>query len=287
MRVRNALIPLAMAFAVSACSDSPSGVTGPDAVRPSLGLVAPPSGPPAGEAIVVCKTGGQGSYDFTYSGTDFSPTVAPISGAFSLSPGECWNVGFFGGAGGNISVTEVPRTGHNVVSIAVDQLTGPDQFLTGTNTVSNIVASGTPRQSALVTFTNEVVSTPVETGTEGCTPGYWKNHPASWAATSYTSGQTVGSVFAIPGGISSLASKTLLQSLDGGGGPGVLGAAKILLRAGTAALLNAGNPGVDYTMTTAEVITAVNAALASNDRDTILALAASIDADNNLGCPLN
>lgn len=89
------------------------------------------------------------------------------------------------------------------------------------------------------------------------------------------------------GAPASLASQTLLQALQGGGGSGILGASKILLRAGTAALLNAAHSGVDYPSSTAEVIAAVNAALASNDRATILALASSLDADNNLGCPLN
>jgi hypothetical protein len=35
------------------------------------------------------------------------------------------------------------------------------------------------------------------------------------------------------------------------------------------------------------VIADVNAALASNDRSTMLALTSELDADNNLGCPLN
>jgi len=121
-------------------------------------------------------------------------------------------------------------------------------------------------------------------GDEGCTPGYWKNHPASW--TGYVPGQTAGSVFAL-GGFPSLASQSLLATLQGGGGSGTLGGAKILLRAAVAALLNASNPGVEYTRTTAEIIADVNAALASNDRATMLALAGELDADNNLGCPLS
>lgn len=126
-----------------------------------------------------------------------------------------------------------------------------------------------------------------EGGTEGCTPGYWKNHTDSWADTGYTPGQTVGSVFSGASAFPSLASQTLLQALQGGGGPGTLGAAKILLRAATAALLNAANSGVDYTRTTAEILTDVNAALTSNSRDTMLVLASELDGDNNLGCPLN
>ena len=127
---------------------------------------------------------------------------------------------------------------------------------------------------------------PQPPGEEGCTPGYWKNHTGSWAGTGYTPGQTAGSVFSL-GGFPSLVSQTLLQTLQGGGGSGTTGAARILLRAAVAALLNAAHPGVDYPRTTAEIIADVNAALATNNRGAILALAGELDDDNNLGCPLN
>ena len=65
------------------------------------------------------------------------------------------------------------------------------------------------------------------------------------------------------------------------------GGAEILLRAAVAALLNASHPGVDYPRSTASVISDVNTALASGNRDTMLTLANSLDADNNQGCPLN
>lgn len=58
-------------------------------------------------------------------------------------------------------------------------------------------------------------------GDEGCTPGYWKNHPASWTATGYTRTQTLESVF---------------------------------LHHAVAALLNASHPGVDYPRTAASII---------------------------------
>jgi len=127
---------------------------------------------------------------------------------------------------------------------------------------------------------------PPPTGDEGCSPGYWKNHTGSWATTGYSPGQTAGSVFNLSG-FPSLAGKTLLQSIQGGGGPGTLGAATVLMRAATAALLNASSSGVDYPLTQAQVISQVNAALASNNRDTMLSLAGTLDGDNNLGCPMN
>jgi hypothetical protein len=42
-----------------------------------------------------------------------------------------------------------------------------------------------------------------------------------------------------------------------------------------------------YPLTTAQVIAAVNAALASGNRTTMLALANQLDTHNNRGCPLN
>ena len=82
-------------------------------------------------------------------------------------------------------------------------------------------------------------------------------------------------------------SATLHEALNFGGGGGVDGAARNLLRAATASLLNTSHSGVAYPRTTSSVIADTNAALASGDRATMLGLAASIDRDNNLGCPLN
>jgi hypothetical protein len=121
-------------------------------------------------------------------------------------------------------------------------------------------------------------------GPEGCTPGYWKNHLDSWGPTGYSPSQTVGSVFA---GTGSLAGDTLLEALSYGGGPGVEGAKMILLRAAVASLLNAAHPDVSFGPDAATVIAAVNAAIASGDRETMLSLASDLDARNNAGCPLN
>jgi hypothetical protein len=54
-----------------------------------------------------------------------------------------------------------------------------------------------------------------------------------------------------------------------------------------AALLNSAHPDVDYQYTTAQVIDMVNAALASQNRSTMLTLASQLDTANNAGCPLN
>jgi hypothetical protein len=79
---------------------------------------------------------------------------------------------------------------------------------------------------------------------------------------------------------------SLLAALSFHGGSGVIGGARILLRAAVASLLNAASPTVDFSLTVALVINAVNTALASNNRSTIIALASQLDALNNQGsCP--
>lgn len=118
-----------------------------------------------------------------------------------------------------------------------------------------------------------------QTGGEGLTPGYWKNHTEAWAAP-YTPTTTLAQA-GFTGGLFS--GTSLLSALQGGGGSGLSGAQKILYRAAVAALLNAASPDVDYPLTAAQVIAQVNAAVATGDRPTILALAATLDANNNLG----
>ncbi len=124
-------------------------------------------------------------------------------------------------------------------------------------------------------------------GDEGCTPGYWKNHTDSWPPTGYATGDLVGTVFLSAASYPSLGGQTLLEALSFGGGPGVEGAAEVLLRAAVSSLLNAAHPDVDFPRTPAQVIASVNTALASGVRDTMLSLATELDQENNGGCPLN
>jgi hypothetical protein len=83
-----------------------------------------------------------------------------------------------------------------------------------------------------------------------------------------------------------LGGATLLEALNFGGGSTLADAAKILLRQAVAAVLNAYSPLVDFERTVDEIKFDVNTALLSGNRTTILSLAAALDGDNNLGCPL-
>jgi hypothetical protein len=128
---------------------------------------------------------------------------------------------------------------------------------------------------------------PPPTGNQGCSPGYWKNHPASWPATGYSTGQSVSGVFHEATRFPSLGAASLLQALSFQGGSDLNGAAQTLLRAGVAALLNAADPQIAFPRQPQEVIASVNSALASGDRSTMTTLAGQLDTDNNLYCPLH
>ena len=135
--------------------------------------------------------------------------------------------------------------------------------------------------------------------TEGCTPGYWKvqQHHDSWQEAKPTDKLT--SKFAKASLYTSTKNMTLLQALQGSGGTGLEGAAKVLARAATAAWLNAayddgaGHLAFPWRRDVASefgrpaLVKSVNAAFASKNRATMLDLATRLDRDNNLGCPLS
>ena len=105
------------------------------------------------------------------------------------------------------------------------------------------------------------------TGSEGCTPGYWKNHLSSWPA-----GYATTDIFDTVFGTSYFSpSFTLLNALNQGGG-----ALNRLARHGTAALLSAAHPDVDYPYSVAQVIEWVQ-----------LGVADPLAQANELGCPIN
>jgi hypothetical protein len=158
-------------------------------------------------------------------------------------------------------------------------ITGNVQFQLGTSAVDRVTGSGA--------IDNIKVCTRQEAlGSEGCTPGYWKNHLSRWAATGFSPSQTLESVFNVPDAYG-VDNSTLLAALSFPGGPTVADAARLLLHHAVAALLNASHPGVDYPRTAASIIADVNAALATGSRSTMLTLKSALDSDNNLGCPLN
>jgi hypothetical protein len=217
----------------------------------------------------------------TPTGTDTGTAAANFSGAPTTVVDECIDVtddveGFLG----TVCVGDAnPTTFHYSRTIA------PADYgnVCGTFTFDN-TASFETNDTAATGSDSETVTVTVLCPTEGCTPGFWKNHTDVWVT--YTPGTLVGSVFTVPAALSDLADDTFLTALSYPGGTGDAGAAQILLRAGVAALLNAASPSVDYPLTTAQVIALVNAALAGSSSD-MLTLASTLDGYNNLGCPLH
>lgn len=114
---------------------------------------------------------------------------------------------------------------------------------------------------------------PPGNGTEGCTPGYWKqeHHFDSWVG--FSPSDSFDAVFGVSYG------GTLAEGAAAKGG-----GANALARHAVAALLNSANADVDYLYSTAEVINMVQDAFASGDFEDTKDL---FEAQNELGCPLN
>jgi hypothetical protein len=117
-------------------------------------------------------------------------------------------------------------------------------------------------------------------GSEGCTPGYWKQdqHFDSWKV--YTQTDKFNTVFGVSAPLPD--SLTLLEALGLNGG-----GANALARHAVAALLDSTNSDVDYGMTTLEVIALVKTALDSGDATLIEATKNKLAALNERRCPLN
>ncbi|MDM7999862.1 MAG: hypothetical protein QUS33_07665, partial [Dehalococcoidia bacterium] len=209
-------------------------------------------------------------FDPSWSGSNFFLTDGQQNDSGWLVPGT-------------YTVSELVPTGWNLSSI-----TGADSTSDSTATV--ILSPG---ETVTVVFNNQI-------GYLAYTPGFWKNHATgkhnAWQYTAFDKDTDLSDVFTIPAAYKIknkwLGDYTLLGALSFQGGGDLSGAAQILLRAGVAALLNASfhelNPGLPYLGdladdydTPEEVIALVNAALASEDRGTMLTLADTLDDLNN------
>ncbi|HEX3530446.1 MAG TPA: hypothetical protein VH988_25575 [Thermoanaerobaculia bacterium] len=199
---------------------------------------------------------------------------------------------------GQVSLSSVSVTDNRGVLVTCPKSTlaaGESMTCTGSGTAvagqySNTgTASGTSSSGTTVSAHDDswyYGQTPPQN--QGCSPGYWKNHYDSWHSTGYSTTQKVSSVFSdVTLHFPDLGTSTLLGALSFSGGSGPDGAAQTLLHHAVAALLNSGHQQINYPLTTAGVISSVNSALKSYDRNTMLALASQLDADNNLSCPLN
>jgi hypothetical protein len=108
---------------------------------------------------------------------------------------------------------------------------------------------------------------PPPPGGEGCTPGYWRNHFEDWPPTGYSPSADFDATFGVDYFNPNI---TLGQAVVLGGG-GV----NAVARHGTAGLLSAAHPDVDYPYTVAEVIAFVQA----GDKS-------ALEEANELGCSI-
>jgi hypothetical protein len=194
-------------------------------------------------------------------------TAPPDSGDTNtdgvLDPGETWSWSF--SYGPLTTATTFTATG------------------SGTDSLGNTVTyPGDPDEQDAVTVDVQ--------GNQGCTPGFWKNNARNWDAVAwvgYSPDDLFSDVFGVApftirgNGKSTIDDPTLLQALDANGS-GI----NLLARSAVAALLNASNPNISYAMSVAEVISAVQNAIASG-ADAIQALGEQLDYYNNAGCSIN
>lgn len=149
--------------------------------------------------------------------------------------------------GVEIAVVPIPRMGNNESKTVAVGVAGVDFMkvnLGGSGAVDDI----------RVTFPDEPPPPP---GDEGCTPGFWKTHPDAWVG--FAPGDDFDAVFGVDAFSPDI---TLMDGLWLGGG----GLAR-LARHGTAALLNAAHPEVDYGLTVTQVVELVRSAIVSGDYD--------------------
>jgi hypothetical protein len=135
---------------------------------------------------------------------------------------------------------------------------------------------------ALAIGANSAATHPDGKGDEGCTPGFWKNHPDAWPISTET---TLEDVFDVPDAFG-LDDATLLDALSFKGGEGLAGMARNLLRQAVAGYLAALHPDVDYPRIASEVVSITNAALDSGSRARMERVKDRFDRFNNRGCPL-
>jgi len=303
-RCRTAMLFCA-AVILSACAGGDKSPTSP-LTPPTKASAYSLFDPEAGFIALGVLTGPLGAYDFhtnvvggglyvgggdrsiVFTTTPPSPSTSLLYYAYFPVDASTWP----GSTTAQVTINEVNIPANRVVDsirVVKNGVFLPTLFL-----VNSVTVETTYNDVIIVKFYHsEVDAPPPPPPGKGCTPGYWKQsqHFDSWVPTGLNPTDLVSTVFS-NGSLYTLNGKQmgnykLVEALAFKGGNGLTGAAQILLRAGVAAELNAKYPGMGYPWTAAAVVTAVNSALASADRGTMILLASRMDELNNLGCILN
>lgn len=287
------VLAIAAAAFAGACAD-PAGpsvrnleLAGPSAALNPIPISPPfPGGPGWVQLCKVSNVAGTFNFDFAVNGAvDGTNDVAITVAAGQVNTRVCHPTPIFNsslGAGSVdiVNIVEANPGADWTVTVDVDQY-----FVPGTNYHASSLLDEwnvAPRTAKIfinddlqkTVIFNNTFSAPPPVGLEGCTPGYWKQdqHLDSWPAayTPSTLINTALSTTIFP------ATMTLLEALQAQGG-GI----NALARHAAAALLNAASLGVDYPMTVADVLNAVDGTGTIEERKDVFA------GNNELGCPLN
>ncbi|MDH4132093.1 MAG: hypothetical protein OEV95_09855 [Gemmatimonadota bacterium] len=267
---------IAGVLTLAACeaANEPDGLVPTPGSPASVIPLTPGNGAANLEEFELCKYGS--SATFSYSVFD-KTTSNTTNGTISLNDGDCRVIALFGGLGADVTVNETSaQSGFMLDRVDVTTITtaGTQGYTQSTSSVTEEV-SGSGGTLGLRGALAQYYNKGIPFGGEGCTPGYWKqpHHFDSWPAP-YQPTDLFSAYFedAFPG-------KTLLQVLSTGGGKLIA-----LGRHTVAALLNSASSGVDYNLTTAEVIAEFNATYPASNYGPQKDRFASF---NEQGCPLN
>ena len=268
---RTALLPLA-ALAFAACADSTTGPNTPQLTSPRNSVVGEPG------FVLVKKVGPLATYTFDLSASE---GIFSNGNPVTVNSGEWtrfWEAVNASAPITNLDVFEQLAPNTKVDSVWITPLArGADGILAEQNNFAQAIIGTNQFTVPNVGWNNGayvIVYNSEGRGGEGCTPGYWKvpQHWDSW--TGYVPTQQFSSVFAnaFPG-------MTLVQVAAQGGGQ-----LKALGRHTVAALLNSTSAGVEYPLTTAQVIAKFNAAYAAKSYE---ALKNEFAGLNERNCYLN
>jgi hypothetical protein len=121
-----------------------------------------------------------------------------------------------------------------------------------------------------------------------CSTEFWGAAPLDpWAYAGVRPDVKLRDTFREVAAYESLGTATLRAAVRFHGGPGLLGVAKDLVRAGTVALLNAGHPRIEFSLTQTQVVTKVDTALRGRDIAAMVRVTQELDEVNAApGCPL-
>lgn len=134
-----------------------------------------------------------------------------------------------------------------------------------------------------------LTAVPIPSGAEACSSEFWASHPESWEEYDPNT-ETTASLF---GASSPQADDSLMDALRYTGGEDVVGARQSLVRAATAAALNASHESIRYPLRRYEsppdggLIPSVRNLLDGNDSEAMLSTAAYLDSYSALDCPLD